>query len=132
MSLNSILCISNIFNYCYNSVNWISYGLPQFDPVKWLPLYFNSQFLILVITLWKIIHTKLFYTYLHIPSKNFTCSNVLHSVFLSLETYILTPTISNRINTNKTMTTDSQIWATENLKVEALTEPFNQSLSKIN
>jgi hypothetical protein len=39
ISLNNILCIGNIFGYCYHLVYEISYGLAQSDPIKRRPLY---------------------------------------------------------------------------------------------
>jgi hypothetical protein len=39
MSLYPILCIGRMFSYCYHSVNGISYGLVQSEPIKRCPLY---------------------------------------------------------------------------------------------
>ncbi len=40
-SLNSIHCVRSIFSYYYHSVNGISYGLVQSNPIKRRPLYRN-------------------------------------------------------------------------------------------
>ncbi len=39
MSLNSVLCVGNIFGYCYHLINGISYDLAQREPIKRRPLY---------------------------------------------------------------------------------------------
>ncbi len=39
MSLNGIFCKGNILGYCHHSVNEISYGMAQSDPIKRRPLY---------------------------------------------------------------------------------------------
>ena len=41
MYLNTILCEENMFGYCYHSVNGISYGLAQSEPIKRRPLYMS-------------------------------------------------------------------------------------------
>jgi hypothetical protein len=35
MSLNSILCIRNVFDYCFHSFKGISYGRVQSDTIRW-------------------------------------------------------------------------------------------------
>jgi hypothetical protein len=42
MSANTILCEETTFGYCFHSVNRISYGMAQSEPVKWRPLYYSS------------------------------------------------------------------------------------------
>jgi hypothetical protein len=46
MSINNILCISNIFSNCYHSVNGISYGLAQSDPIKQYPVSAMKVFIL--------------------------------------------------------------------------------------
>jgi hypothetical protein len=46
MSINNILCISNILSYCYHSVNGISYGLAQSDPIKQFPVSAMKVFIL--------------------------------------------------------------------------------------
>ncbi len=43
MSLSSILCLRNIFGYCYHLVIGISYSLAQNDLIKWRWLYFVEK-----------------------------------------------------------------------------------------
>ena len=43
MSLNNILFVQNKLGHCYPSVNGISYGLAQSDPIKQRPLYNKSN-----------------------------------------------------------------------------------------
>ncbi len=46
LSLNGILCKGNIFGYCHHSVNDISYGLAQSDPIMRRPLHLIRKFMI--------------------------------------------------------------------------------------
>jgi hypothetical protein len=43
MSHDNTLCIQNKFGYGYHSVNWISFGQAQSDPIKQRPLYNKSN-----------------------------------------------------------------------------------------
>ena len=46
MSINNILCIRNIFGSCHHSVNGISYGLAQSDPIKQFPVSAMKVFIL--------------------------------------------------------------------------------------